>query len=81
MKTFIDRLSFNFHLLSFSKKIGFSLAVASSNGADITSECLGNYLSSLDVKVLDHFNYIDAVDSLDHKTSLIAECMILMVKF
>lgn len=76
MKTLIDRSAYQFHILNYSKKLGFTLSVTNLSGSSITSNQLKTDLNGLGVKVLDNFNYIDFYDSIDKSSDFFAKCMI-----
>ncbi|HBF2788651.1 TPA: flavodoxin family protein [Clostridioides difficile] len=73
MKTLIDRLSYQLHLLDFAGKLGFSLAVTDQSGSEIVNEYLEKILTNLGVKNLSSYSFINIIDSENKKISQIAE--------
>lgn len=73
MKTFLDRLSYQCHILSLSGKLGFTLAVGDQGGTEKVNEHLDSMLKHLGVKVLSSYSFLNINDSIYEKTSLIAK--------
>lgn len=59
MKSFIDRLCLDCHLLKFAGKFGYTLTTASNSGSEYVSEYLKNVQISLGMKNLANFIWID----------------------
>ncbi|MCC0669847.1 flavodoxin family protein [Clostridioides sp. ZZV14-6153] len=76
MKTFIDRISYQFHLLSFSGKLGFTLTVADHSGSEKVIEYLDHLSIHLGIKNLSNYSFIYINDSMYEKPTLIAKDML-----
>lgn len=75
MKTFIDRVSYHLHLLSFSGKLGFTLAVTDLSGSEEVNEYLDKVSINLGIKNLSSYSFLNIEDSIYEKPTLIAKDM------
>lgn len=58
MKTFLDRLAKDMHLMKFAGKFGFTLTTTSRTGGDYVKEYMGNMQRHLGIKNLENYLYI-----------------------
>ncbi|MDI3116001.1 flavodoxin family protein [Clostridioides difficile] len=74
MKIFIDRLSYQFHVLSYSGKLGFTLAVTDDISAtDKVNKYLSTVSTNLGIKTLSDYIFSNVNNSTYEKITSIAE--------
>lgn len=62
MKTFVDRLAADTHLMKFAGKIGFTLTTTSNSGGDYVKEYMKKMQINLGVKNLENYIFIKSME-------------------